>query len=151
MIKDTSSTFGIVSLELRDETGAVKSSVSTNMVVNSGLAYITQRLTGAGSNISHMAVGSGSTGGTDGTRTALEAQISNRVALDSTTRVTTNVTNDAVQYVCTFGPGVSTGAITEAGLFDAATGGAMFTRTTFPVVNKNSGDTLTITWKVTLV
>ena len=45
---------------------------------------------------------------------------------------------------------VSTGAITEAGIFNALTAGTMLCRTTFPVVNKAAGDSIVITWVVTI-
>jgi hypothetical protein len=79
--------------------------------------------------------------------TALAAAAA-RVALTSATIVTTTSTGDSVQYVATFNPGVGTGAITEAGLFNASSAGAMLCRTVFNVVNKDTEDTLTITWKV---
>lgn len=53
------------------------------------------------------------------------------------------------QNMATFGPGNATGAITEAGLFTAVTSGTMFSRQTFSVINKGSGDTLQVTWQLT--
>jgi hypothetical protein len=49
-----------------------------------------------------------------------------------------------------FPAGTATGAITEAGIFNAATGGTMLCRTTFPVINKGSADSLAVTWVVTV-
>ena len=43
-----------------------------------------------------------------------------------------------------------TGAVTEAGIFNAGSGGTMLCRTTFPAVNKASGDSIAITWVVTV-
>jgi hypothetical protein len=51
------------------------------------------------------------------------------------------------QNVATFGPGVDTGAITEAGLFSASSSGTMFARQVFSVVNKGAGDTFILTCK----
>ena len=51
-----------------------------------------------------------------------------------------------VQYA--FGGGVGTGAITEAGLFDAASGGSLLAHQTFAAVNKGASDTLTIQWSL---
>lgn len=59
-------------------------------------------------------------------------------------------TKESAQYVATFGPGVGTAAITEAGIFNAASAGTMLARTAFPVINKGALDTLTLTWKVTV-
>jgi hypothetical protein len=50
--------------------------------------------------------------------------------------------------VATFGAGQSTGAVTEAGIFNDATAGTMLCRTVFDVINKGALDTLVITWKV---
>jgi hypothetical protein len=98
--------------------------------------------------MSHMAVGSGSVAAAAG-NTALGSELG-RVTLTSTTIVTTSVTNDAVQYVATFNAGTGTGAVTEAGILNAASAGTMLCRTVFAVINKGALDTLTITWKVTV-
>jgi hypothetical protein len=95
-----------------------------------------------------MAIGSGTVAAA-GADAALGTELA-RVALTSTTIVTTNVTNDAIQYVATFLPGTGTGAVTEAGLFNDASAGTMLCRTVFPVINKGAADTLTVTWKVTI-
>jgi len=52
----------------------------------------------------------------------------------------------------TFGAGVGTGSITEAGLFNSVTmaGGTMLCRQTFGVVTKGASDTLVVTWQYTL-
>ena len=62
----------------------------------------------------------------------------------------TTVTNNEIAYVASFGAGEGTGAITEAGLFNAVTGGTMLCRTVFSVVNKGASDSMTITWTVTV-
>ena len=55
-----------------------------------------------------------------------------------------------VQNQATFGAGVNTGALTEAAMFSAVAAGTMFARQTFPVVNKQTGDSIVITWQITL-
>ena len=140
---------GQVSFVLTDENGNVKQQDSKNLVVDSGLAFIASRIIGTTAAVmSHMAVGTGATAAADA-QTALVTETA-RVALTSSTIVTTTVSNDSVQYVATFGPGVGTAAITEAGLFNAASVGTMLARTVFPVINKGALDTLTLTWKVTV-
>lgn len=115
-----------------------------NLVVTAGKEYVASRMKDATANVmSHMAVGSGSTSPAAGD-TALGSEL-DRVALTSTT-----VSSNELTYVATFGAGVGTGAITEAGLFNAATGGDMLCRTTFSVVNKGASDSMTITWVVTV-
>ena len=140
---------GQVSFVLTDENGNVKQQDSKNLVVDSGLAFITSRMIGTTAAVmSHMAVGTGTTAAADA-QTTLVTEAA-RVALTSSTIVTTTVSNDSVQYVATFGPGVGTAAITEAGLFNAAPAGTMLARTVFAVINKGALDTLTLTWKVTV-
>lgn len=149
MLKDNIKTKGTLTLVLTDENGNVKQQDEHNLVVSAGLAYIASRMKDATATaMSHMAVGSGTTAAAAGD-TALGGELG-RVTLTSTTIVTTSVANDAVQYVATFGAGTGTGAVTEAGILNAASSGTMLCRTVFPVINKGALDTLTITWKVTV-
>ena len=150
MLDDSLKTKGVVQVQLLDADGNVKESREIpNLVVNTGLAYIASRMKDATTTaMSHMAVGSGSTAAA-AADTALGTQLA-RVALDSTTLVTTTATNDAVQYVATFAAGTGTGAVTEAGIFNASSAGVMLCRTVFAVINKGALDTLVITWKVTV-
>jgi hypothetical protein len=150
MFKDSLKANGTLQLVLTDAQGNVKQQDEHNLVVDVGLAYIAKRMKDATVDVmSHMAVGSGTTAAAEGD-TALGSQLSSRVSLDSTTVVTTSSTDDSVQYVATFGAGQSTGAVTEAGIFNASTGGVLLCRTVFPVINKGELDTLVITWKVTV-
>lgn len=150
MVNDSIKAKGTLQLTLIDENGQIKQQDERNLVVNTGLGYIASRMkdTTAGA-MSHMGVGTGTTAAA-GADTGLESALGSRVALDSTSLVTTTATDDSVQYVATFGAGVSTGAITEAGVFNASSAGTMLCRTVFPVINKGSLDTLVITWKVTV-
>ena len=149
MLKDNIKTKGTLTLVLTDENGNVKQQDEHNLVVSAGLAYIASRMKDATATaMSHMAVGSGSVAAAAG-NTALGSELG-RVTLTSTTIVTTSVANDAVQYVATFAAGTGTGAVTEAGILNAASAGTMLCRTVFAVINKGALDTLTITWKVTV-
>jgi len=122
-----------------------------NRVVDVGLAHITSRLTGTAQAVmSHMELGTSSANDND-TQTTLGAVIAaSRTGLTSYTVSTSGaVANDQVTAVCTFNPGVGDGAIVEAGLFNAASAGVMLCRSVFGVITKASGDTLTVTWKIT--
>lgn len=55
--------------------------------------------------------------------------------------------NDVV-YKASWAAGDGTGALKEAGIFNAATVGTMLAASTFAVINKDAADTLTITWTV---
>jgi len=140
---------GDVSIVLQRADGSIKDSRQIqNLVVNAGLAYIISRMVGTAKNVmSHMAVGSGTAAAAAG-NTALGSQLGSRVSLDSTTIAGSN--NEKVVYVATFGAGVGTGAVSEAGVFNAGTSGDMLCRTTFGVVNKAVDDTMQITWTITL-
>tara|TARA_R100000152_G_C6774351_1_gene202065 strand:+ start:1605 stop:2030 length:426 start_codon:yes stop_codon:yes gene_type:complete len=115
-----------------------------NLVVTAGKGYVASRMKDASATaMSHMAIGTGSTAAAAG-NTALGSE-SARTTLTSTT-----VSGADVTYVDTFPAGTGTGAITEAGLFNASSGGTMLCRTVFSVVNKGSSDSMTITWTVTV-
>ena len=149
MFKEKIRATGQVSFVLTDENGNVKQQDSKNLVVSPGLAFIVSRMIGtSAATMSHMAIGTGTTAANTA-QTALVTEAA-RVALTSSTIVTTTVAGDSAQYVATFGPGVGTAAITEAGIFNAASAGVMLARTVFPVINKGALDTLALTWKITV-
>ncbi len=137
---------GDVSIVLNKADGSIENIDIHNLVVNTGLAYITSRMKDTAANaMSHMELGIGTTAAA-GADTALGSAISGgRVSLTSTTN-----TNNTITYVATFGAGVGTGAVTEAGIFNASSAGTMLCRTVFPVVNKQSGDSMTVTWTITV-
>jgi hypothetical protein len=56
----------------------------------------------------------------------------------------------SIVYVGTWAAGDGTGAITEAGIFNASSAGDMLARTVFSVITKDANDTLSITWTITL-
>jgi hypothetical protein len=137
---------GDVSIVLNREDGSVENLDIKNLVVNTGLAYITSRMKDTAANaMSHMELGTGTTSAAAGD-TALGTAISgSRVSLTSTTNSSNTIT-----YVASFPAGTGTGAVTEAGIFNASSAGTMLCRTVFPVVNKQSGDSMTVTWTITV-
>lgn len=144
--KDTSKVTGMVNVVVRDETtGAIKQEFTVpNLVVDTGLDFIASRMKDATATaMSHMAVGTGTTAA-DAADTTLETELA-RVALASTT-----VTDNSVAYVATYPAGTGTGALTEAGILNAASGGTMLCRTVFAVINKSAADSMTVTWTVTI-
>jgi len=148
MLTDNIKAKGTLTLVLTDEFGNSHVQEEKNLVVTTGLAYIASRMKDATATaMSHMAVGTSSTAAAAGNTTLTE---SGRVALDSTTIVTTSVTNDSIQYVATFPAGTATAGLQEAGIFNASSAGTMLCRTVFAVINKGALDTLTITWKITV-
>jgi len=145
--KETMKATGKVNVVLKDEFGNVKEDFTVNnLVVDTGLDFIASRMKDATATaMSHMEVGTDNTAAASGD-TALGAAVSSsRTALTSTT-----VTDNAVAYVCTFGAGTGTGALTEAGIFNASSAGDMLCRTVFSVINKGAADSMTITWTITI-
>lgn len=149
MINENLKLSGQLNIVLQDKAGNIKENIDTkNLVVNTGLAYIVSRMVGTTKTVmTHMAVGSGTTAAA-ATQTDLVTLLGSREALDSTTISGTN--DEKVVFVSSFEAGDGTGAVTEAGLFNAATGGDMLCRTVFSVVNKAADDTMAITWTITL-
>ena len=115
-----------------------------NLVVTVGKNFVASRMKDATATaMSHMGIGSGSSSAAAGD-TALGNQL-DRNALTSTT-----VTNNEVVYAATYAAGEGTGAVTEAGIFNAATSGTLLCRTVFSTVNKGAADSLSINWTVTV-
>jgi|13_taG_2_1085334.scaffolds.fasta_scaffold00627_11 hypothetical protein len=137
---------GDVSLVLKGKDGKVKDSREIkNLIVNDGLNFICSRMAGTSASVmSHMALGSGTTAPAAG-QTDLVSILGSREALDSST-----VSSNTITYVASFEAGDGTGAVTEAGIFNASSGGDMLCRTTFSVVNKEADDTMSVTWTITL-
>jgi hypothetical protein len=145
MLHDTIKMTGDLKIVLKDENGQIKHEQEVkNLVVTVGKNFIASRMKDTTDTaMTHMAIGSGTTAAAVGD-TALGTQLG-RVSLTSTT-----VTTNNVAYVATFPAGTGTGAVTEAGLFNASSGGTMLCRTVFSVINKGAADTLGITWTVTV-
>jgi hypothetical protein len=117
-----------------------------NLVVTAGKNYIAAKMvatTNSPASMTHMAIGTGT--GTPGASDTTLGTQTGRVSLSGST-----VSTNTITYTATFPAGTGDGAITEAGIFNASSGGTMLCRTTFPVVNKASGDTIAITWVVTV-
>jgi len=144
LLEDKNCARGSLRIELIKPNGEVQTTLIDNLIVAVGLAYIVSRMKDASASaMSHIAVGSGTVAPVAG-NTALGTEIG-RATLGSTV-----ATNNQLVYAVTFAPGVATGAITEAGAFNASTAGLMLARTVFPVINKQGADTMSITWTVTL-
>jgi hypothetical protein len=146
MINEELKLRGDVAIVLKDKDGNVKDSREiNNLVVSSGLEFICSRMAGTSAGVmSHMALGSGTTAAAAG-QTDLVSILGSREALDSTSAASNTIT-----YVSSFEAGEATGAVTEAGVFNAASSGTMLCRTVFAVVNKAADDFMSVTWTITL-
>lgn len=128
-------------LVLRDAKGRIKARrVVHNTVTTAGKNGAADQVLASPSlgKPTHMAIGTGSPSGT-----ALGTEL-DRNALTSKTR-----SNAVVTMVGDWAAGDGTGALTEAGVFDASSTGNMWMSTSFSVVNKAAADTLSITWTFT--
>jgi hypothetical protein len=150
MFNDAIKMTGNLKLVLTDEHGNVKQEEEVkNLVVTVGKNFIASSMAKTTTNspaaMTHMEVGTGTTAAAAGDTTLQTAVASSRVTLTSTT-----VTTNNVAYVATFPAGTGTGALTEAGIFNASSSGTLLCRTVFSVINKGAADTLGITWTVTV-
>ena len=137
---------GQVLVQLIDSHGNVKEERKVkNLVVTTGKTYIAARMQGTSvpTVMGYMAIGTNTT--TPAVANTALGTEAGRVALASFTSSGAQVTATA-----TFPAGTGTGAITEAGIFNANSSGTMLCRTTFPVVNKAAGDSIAVTWVVTV-
>ena len=150
-LKENLGITGELTIQVFDETGNLKSATKVpNLVVTNGKNYIASRMVGTASTVmSHMAIGTGTASpGNGDVNLGTEAYRASITFAASTNTVTATAT---------FAAGNGTGAITEAGIFNYGTynatptsGQFMLCRTTFPAVNKASGDSIAITWVVTV-
>ena len=144
MIQETVKATGELNIKLFGPDGQLKSEKTVpNLVVTVGKTFIAARMVGTPTAMSHMAIGSGTVDPVVGD-TTLGTELA-RVALTSSTSALAVVT-----YVASFGQGVGTGAVTEAGIFNASSAGTLLCRTEFAVVNKGATDSMSITWNVTV-
>lgn len=127
--------------------GSVDVRRKDNLILNVGFDFIADAIgkaSGRPDVMSHTAVGTGTTA-VAATQSALVTELARKVAAYAHTANTKVFT-----FVTTFNPGEATGAITEAGICNAASGGIFIDRVTFAVINKAADDTLQTTFQFTL-
>lgn len=144
MINENIKVTGQVMVEITGPDGQVKERREIkNLVVTSGKTFIAGRMVGTPTAMSHMAIGSSSTAAANAD-TALGGELG-RVSLATSTS-----SANVVSYTASFPAGTGTGAVVEAGIFNAASAGTMLCRTVFPVINKGVDDAMSITWQITV-
>lgn len=146
-MEDSLKLTGHINIKLFNEKGELKDERDIkNVVVTAGKNYLAAWIAAAsqaGQFMQYIGLGTG-TNAASASDTTLQTELSTRVA--GTLTSSTNVW----QNIATFGAGVDTGAVTEAGIFSASSSGTMLARQVFSVVNKAAGDSLQITWQITL-
>ena len=140
MVNDLLSMRGDVVIKLNDEVVLEKK----NLIVNAGKAFLASAIiNSSASPFTNMAIGTGTTAAAVGD-TALGSELA-RSAFTSS-----SVASNVVSLSTTYAAGTGTGALTEAGIFNAGSGGTMLSRVVFSAINKGSADSLTISWTITV-
>lgn len=131
-----------IHITLRDADGNITHESYHNTVTTSGKWGVADQILASPTlgKPTHMGIGSGTP-----SATALGGEIDRNV-LTSKTRGA----NAVVTMVGDWAAGDGTGPITEAGIFDAASNGAMWNSASFSVINKGASDTLSISWTLTV-
>lgn len=146
MNKDEMKIKGSLNVVIHRANGDVETRHKDNLILNSGFDYICAAMANPTKPavMRYTAVGTGTTA-VAATQTALVNELKRKAANyahSAGTKVFTLTT--------TFAAGEATGAITEAGICNAASGGTFLDRVVFDVINKAADDTMTTTFQFTL-
>ena len=135
---------GVMTIDVSRYDGTTEKIIKHNMIVDSGFDLICAAIGGADQPkpVSKIQVGSG-TSNTTANMTALKAKIAEGEAVYSHTTGT-----KVFSLSSHFAAGEATGAITEAGVFNAD--GIMLDRVTFKVANIDEDDEITVNFQFTL-
>jgi hypothetical protein len=147
MIDESMQLHGAMTLILRRASGEIATVHKDNIIDNVGIDFIADAIGKAASRpavMGFIALGTGTTAAA-ATQSALVTEIDRNAATYAHTVGTKTFTCPA-----DFLAGDSTGALTEAGVFNAASGGIMLDRVVFPVVNKGADDSLTAVFTFTM-
>jgi hypothetical protein len=147
MIDECVKLHGAITLTLKKSNGEVEVIHKDNLIVNGGFDFIADAIgkpTSRPNVMGWIAVGTGTTAAA-ATQTTLVTEIDRNAATYGHT-----VGTRVFSFTADFLAGDATGALTEAGVFNAASTGTMFDRVSFPVVNKGVDDSLTAVFTFTM-
>ena len=147
MIQESMQLHGSVTLIVTRAGGETETVHKDNLIVNVGFDFIADAVGKAASRpgvMGYIALGTGTTAAA-ATQAALVTELDRNAASYAHTAGTRTFT-----FTADFPAGDATGAITEAGVFNAASAGIMFDRVVFPVVNKGADDSLTSVFTFTM-
>jgi len=147
MIQESMKLHGAITLMLKKANGEVETVHKDNIIVNVGFDFIADAIGKAASRpgvMGFIALGTGTTAAAAG-QTALVTELDRNAATYAHTAGTKTFT-----FTAGFAAGDATGAITEAGVFNASSSGIMLDRVVFPVVNKGADDSLTAVFTFTM-
>lgn len=115
-----------------------------NLIVNAGKNFLASAVINTSSSpFSYMAIGTGTTAAAVGD-TALGSEVARSVFTSS------SIASNVVTLSTTYAAGTGTGALTEAGILNASSGGTLLSRVVFSAINKGASDSLTIVWTITV-
>nr|DAO47986.1 MAG TPA: hypothetical protein [Caudoviricetes sp.] len=132
---------------LKHPNGNIETLRKDNLILNVGFDFIADAIgkaSGRPGVMSHTAVGTGSDA-VASSQTALVTELARKAATYAHTAGTKVFT-----FSTYFAAGEATGAITEAGICNASSGGTFIDRVTFAVINKGADDELTVNFQFTL-
>lgn len=136
---------GRVEITLTGPDGKVKQhEVRDNLVVTVGKTYLAAWLAAASQADYFMSwIGIG-----EGTTSPLVSDTDLEDPLPTRLQASLGSSSNQRTATVTFGAGVDTGAVTEAGLFSEEVAGTLFSRVVFGVYNKEAGDSLSFIWTI---
>ena len=138
---------GKLSIVKTDKDGNTTTTEVPNLVVATGKTVIAARLAGnTAAVMATMGIGTGTT-----PASASDTTLGNEVWLNNLSVAGGTPSANTVVYTATFNPNQPTTsqAITEAAVFNSSN--VMLCRTVFPVINKQTTDTITISWTVSMI
>lgn len=147
MEKENTKIKGSLILTLKHKDGSVEVRRKDNLILNVGFDFIANAIGDANSRpavIGYTAVGTGTTA-VAASQTSLVTELARKAATYSHTTGT-----KVFSFTTYFAAGEATGAITEAGVCNASSGGIFLDRVTFAVINKAADDELTTNFQFTL-
>jgi len=144
---------GQIHMVLRDRFGFIKEErLTPNLVVTDGKEEVARLIGGqSGDAFTHVAIGIG-VGAAAAGDTTLGSEITSaggERAAASISITTVSASNDTAQFVTSYSF-TDTFAVTESGVFNSSASGDLLCRQTFSALNVNNGDSLTVTWKITV-
>lgn len=147
MEKENTKIKGSLILTLKHKDGSVEVRRKDNLILDVGFDFIANAIGNANSRpavIGYTAVGTGTTA-VSASQTSLVTELARKAATYSHTTGT-----KVFSFTTYFAAGEATGAITEAGVCNASSGGIFLDRVTFAVINKAADDELTTNFQFTL-
>lgn len=138
---------GAMVATLKHANGDIEVFRKDNLILNAGFDFIADAIGKVSSRpavMGYTAVGTGTTA-VASSQTALVTELARKAATYAHTAGTKVFT-----FSTYFAAGEATGAITEAGICNASSGGTFIDRVTFAVINKGSDDELTVNFQFTL-